>query len=41
MANTGGEIESESATKRQKLQAEKGKNAPGYKKEWERDFYLA
>ena len=38
MANTGGEIESESAPKRQKLQAEKGKHAPGYKKEWERDF---
>jgi len=37
MANTGGEIESESAPKRQKLQAEKGKHAPGYK-EWERNF---
>ena len=30
--------ESESAPKRQKLQAEKGKHAPGYKKEWEREF---
>ena len=30
MANTGGEIKSESAPKRQKLQAEKGKHAPGY-----------
>ena len=30
--------ESESAPKRQKLQAEKGKHAPGYKKGWEHEF---